>query len=148
MITSLWGRHWIPAATPRGWGHQQETCWKSCRSWRDNFTSKKCTFPFLKCGIDRLPIQDDVISEAEFVVEKVAKVFSVHRRFPVDLKTSSKFDLIRLVQPFSVGDCHLLFGLNWSFQLTAAQAYQSHSCSSLLWLLRNLVALNTWVASL
>ena len=31
------------------------------------------------------PIQDDVISEAEFVVEKIAKVFSVHRRFPVDL---------------------------------------------------------------
>ena len=49
-----------------------------------------------------LPIQDDVISEAEFVVEKIAKVFSVHRRFPVDLKTSSMFDLIRLVQPFFV----------------------------------------------
>lgn len=41
-----------------------------------------------------LPIQDDVISEAEFVVEKIAKVFSVHGRFPVDLKVSFMFYLI------------------------------------------------------
>ena len=48
-------------------------------------------------------------------MEKIAKVLSVHGRFPVDLKTSSKFGLIRLVFPSSVGNCHLLFGLNLIF---------------------------------
>ena len=35
-------------------------------------------------------------------MEKIAKVFSVHGRFPVDLKSSTKFDLIRLVKLFNL----------------------------------------------